>query len=231
MREWYVPMFRLSLAGLLALFGICLPARADFVFVTGADLVGSRTSSDPSELEAGGAWGLPNGFTVHWIIAVASAEGTLWSYHYWFSAPTGGVSHWVVEVSPSFRRSNILEYGLSSLEGPRTFGTGPENSNPNIPGSIFGAKWDPGEIWFLSDRAPIWGDFYARNGVAGDLGRNYAFNANFGWDPDIGTTDFSGWVPTPDTLSSVPEPASVVLLGITVAALGLAYKSRLRRRS
>ena len=52
----------------------------------------------------------------------------------------------------------------------------------------------------------------------------------FGGDLDmVAPANYSGLMPTPDALTRVLEPASVMLLGKVVAALGLGYRSRLAR--
>jgi hypothetical protein len=67
----------------------------------------------------------------------------------------------------------------------------------------------------------VWGDFYAKDGKQNNIDA-IAYNANFGTDPDGTTTDFSGWIATPDGGStSVPDASIMLLLGSAFIALGL----------
>ena len=169
-----------------------------------------------------------------------------------FATPDPEISHWILELSPSITANNYTDIirdvmlfdpdnptTTSSVvvEAPRTYSpSDPGNSNPGLPGDIYGLKFDTGtsaDLYgysFLSTRAPIWGDFYAKDGViptgGGDV---YMYNSAFGTDPTGATTDFSGWIPVPDTTNGTPapEPGTLLLLGAGLLALGL---RRSRRR-
>jgi hypothetical protein len=96
------------------------------------------------------------------------------------------------------------EFGdIDEIEGAVKFDTGAEGTN------VFS---------FISNRMPVWGDFYVKGGGGPQLSEltNTAFNAHCSTDPD----DF---IARPDTVV-IPEPAT---LGVVVAA-GLTL---LRRRA
>lgn len=142
-------------------------------------------------------------------------SGGLWTYEYSF---TGGddpdPSHVIIEVSDTFTLSNIKEGTTGGLDGPQIYNsTNQGSSNPGIPGDLWGIKWettgDPSVWTIVSDREPMWGDFYANGGRL-----EYAYNSGFGTDTTatIGSGNARGWVLVPDT-TTVPEPATMLLFG------------------
>jgi hypothetical protein len=103
------------------------------------------------------------------------------------------------------------------------------------PGDIFGIKWgtDNGPttlaITIITDRAPMWGDFYAKDGEYSGQ-KQYAYNSMFGSDTNapIGNGNNGGWVLVPDT-TVVPIPSAVWLLSSGLIGLvGLRRKFRER---
>ena len=182
-----------------------------------ATLIDSISTTDA--LTASGDW-LTDGFTVAWNIS-PNGDGT-WHYIYDFIQSDGtdlekDVSHFIIQVSENFT-SDDISGGLT----PDWYGESP--SNPGIPGSIWGIKVDSGgnSFSFDSTRAPMWGDFYAKDGEAstGDV-KNYVYNSDFGEevanannynaDNAIGIDQSPlHKILVPDT---IPEPATMLLLG------------------
>lgn len=182
---------------------------------------GSLTS--PSGVDATGYWA-DQGFRIEWMIQ-DQPDGS-WYYEYWLTDAAGNpwetaaVSHFTLEISPDATATDF--WGTDGLE----FGS--------FDGLESAMKLDYGATHysFYSNRAPVWGDFYAKDGVAGGLGWNEAYNAGFG-DPDPMDMPTDGSIGNkilrPDTSTTVvPEPGTMLLMGIGIAGAGVVR--RLRRK-
>jgi hypothetical protein len=153
-----------------------------------------------------------------------------WLYRYTFTVPEKAISNVLLETSQGINLLGGTTRG--GREGPGTFGDS-GGSAPGIPGTLFGLKFnttgDPLSFsWQVeTDRAPMWGDFYAKSGrirIDGEHFDVYAFNLNFGQDaPDyVQGVAVDGFAIVPNLTTggppAVPVPAAVWLLG---SALGL----------
>lgn len=152
-----------------------------------------------------------------------SESGGIWTYDYQWSTERKALSHIIFGVSETFTQANILA-GTTARWSLGWFGD-EGNSNPGIPDLIYGLKFggsDTDEDFrIVTDRAPMWGDFYAKDGRDGGADV-YAYNAAFGSDPIAYTAGSSpyGYALVPDTItSSVPEPGTFMLFGLGITTL------------
>lgn len=185
----------------------------------------NNTRSIGSGLVGGDTWS--SNFTLGWTITESSG---VYTYVYTFTTTGSGVSHAIIETSLNFLASDLLAGSGTAENGdPTNYGAGP--SNPGIPGVVFGMKFDESGDGFgqktvaltiKTTRVPIWGDVYAKGGSS-----SYIYNTGFGTDPMASTTDFTPWVPTPDTMQVIPLPAAA---WAGLALIGGLVVHRVRRR-
>jgi hypothetical protein len=212
------------------------PAYADTILVD-LDLYStdSRNSGDGGGIDATG-WG-DGGFQLSWNITHNEEEGT-YSYQYTITGLDGGdltneVAYWISELTPNVDWTGVFD-DLSYPVEVGNFSPEQGNSNPGLPGELFGIKFEDGtlEVSFVTPYAPEWGDFYARGGAYGEgTGRDreyaYAYNTGFGDMPDENTTDFTNWIAI-DGWHPVPEPSTLILLlssmGFLAGAAGFRKK-------
>lgn len=183
------------------------------------------------------AWGSdwPSATTsLYWQV---DQTGSIWHYKYILTVPGGDISHFILETSTGIvLGTDIYAYVLSGPINP----VGPQQwdnqggSNPNMPaGGVYGIKFDPAgdfKTWtieFDSNRRPVWGDFYAKDG-----GEESVVNSGFtggAFDPtayvtrDGTATDNK--LAVPDTV--VPEVPGIctLLLGLPLVIRKLRYRS------
>ncbi|HCO93564.1 MAG TPA: hypothetical protein DIU00_06375 [Phycisphaerales bacterium] len=170
--------------------------------------------------------------TLAWEIAFDSST-QLYSYTYYSNVLDKSPSHHIIEVSPEFQYGDFTDYTgyiggdeLAELRSNVTTNTtwGPSTSNPSMPGSIPGIKFDSKNeglsdiVTFTSNRVPVWGNYYTKGGVDAE-----AWNTGFDSDYSaVGAYDDSGmFIPRPDTVVPVPGAMLLGMLGMGVAGMKL----------
>ena len=184
---------------------LCLAAPAFSVPTYSGTLTSSYPDLD-SEILGSGAWVDPGVTVLDWTVTLN--EDTSWDYVYTLGVPLGAVSHFILEVSPTFTENDILETSgsFAKVELDTFY---PGSGNPNMPGDIYGIKFDEAfgttaTFQVRTYRSPVKGNFYAKDGNAGGT-INTAYNAGFGdASPDAIK------IMVPDTDTYVPEPSSLL---------------------
>ena len=212
-------------------WAICVSVLAGYA---SANLYEGSLAIDDSGLEGTGVWatgteGKKTYSTAAFSWEVSQNQDSSWHYAYQLDVGHKDVSHLIIGASDSFTGLDILnatgDFGSIEVD---TFGD-EGNSNPYIPGSLYGIKFDSTtgtsvDVSFDSSRIPVWGDFYAKGGKSkGGKGKgkgvyNAVWNAGFSAaNPTALASNGSllNHILVPDTAAGpVPEPAAMVFLGL-----------------
>lgn len=182
----------------------------------------------PSGVGGIGTWG--DDLKVEWWVEQQADNS--WFYKYHLTDTNGSplvkaISHWYVEVSPNVTENDFWGFGGAWSFVNETHGGTPfENALKLDYGDDDQIEWS-----FYSWKTPVWGDFYAKGGsTGGPAGQTlYAWNSTFG-DPDPqdpaadGSINFK--VLRPDSITTVPEPATLGLITLGLAGLALRRKRK-----
>lgn len=184
--------------------------------------VGAGNMTGSNDLVDFGTWA--NNASVDWTIT--NPLPGLWLYQYQFSEGGRDLSHVVLELTAGCGDDRQCVFEYTATPDIKTYGS---TTPPNhfMPAAIYGVKFNftgdsPYAFSFYSNRAPVWGNFYAQDGV-GDPA-TYAYNAGLLDLSSESTLDFVAR-PNGDLGDEVPEPAAIAL-----AAFGLTALVYARRR-
>lgn len=216
-------IFLVSLVGALIL---AVPVSAA-IWGSAADWSGSRSTSYSNQIIGTDGWD-SGGFSLSWNIT--KDENNIFDYTYTLNWTRKDPSHLIIQLSDDFQSENMHSstFGgdVNRAEGPDTFAPNNQgSSNPGLPDSIYGYKFEfgegltsPAEVKFTTDRAPVWHVFYAKDGTDNQADV-YAYSAAFLSDDymlDDSLTSAS-FIAAPN--SAVPIPAAVWLFGTGLLGL------------
>ena len=203
MRKLLFSIFALLVLSLLMAFHASAALWGEDASNSGELDYGIRTASD-GDIVASGEWA--NSFELEWNIT-ASEDGSQWTYSYDITADRKAISHFILEVTNDGQDFQILDGSSSPIIGPETWYA--DNSNPDMPNSIYGIKFDYGagdlEPWnvnytIVTNRAPVYGMFYGKDGMGSDgilTAWNYALQYDDSNDPNDFIIRPNGQVPIP----------------------------------
>ena len=198
-------------------------------------------------IEATGSWAY--GASLSWQVSQLSSG--LWEYTYHWSTFAKDLSHIIIETSSTFTEDNIFDLTTSTGVDVSVGTFGDEGkSNPYIPEDIYGIKLDltgdTTDFWatLVTDRAPVWADFYAKDGKD-KFGKwkvdVTAYNAGFTSDDEDPLVESNppsdgsvlNHILAPDTTTTpggteVPEPITILSMMAGVGAVGSYFSKRSR---
>lgn len=217
---------------------LIIVALVAFAYAPAAAITYTGSLSTPDGIVGSGSWA--SDFSITWNITSMNNGNDYWHYEYTFEMAKHATSHMILEVSANATMRDFFNITGVTTGDPQWYGPAP--SNPGIPGSIFGIKFDyggesPFTYSFDSYKTPTWGDFYTKDGVTGDV-FNYAYNTDFLMADPVapaqsgllsnGQGGYIYKILRPDTVSTIPEPSTLILLG--TALIGGGVVRRFRRK-
>jgi hypothetical protein len=196
----------------------------------------TNTITNLAGVEATGSWNPDSslGFTITSTVTQFVVNGSfVYEYDYSANVPAKNFSHIIIGVSKPeagetffFWQGTVSDHTtpLTPLQYPLNDNA---NNTPGLPAAgIYGISFPQtsttATFSFFSYNAPVWQDFYAKDGTDAHIDVT-AWNTGFGLAADIPFA--SNYIIGPDsvngTVPPVPVPPSVLLLGSGLVGLGL----------
>jgi hypothetical protein len=242
-----MPTFKKNLIVFLALAAVLLlplAAGATMVSVPLVDGTATNTITNLSGVVATGGWdpATGTGFSITSTVTqfVDQTGSIVYEYDYSVTVPRKNISHIIIGVSQppagtyyQFWQGTVDNHTTALTPNLYT-DTSNGQSNPNLPTppGLYGIKFPENStsasITFFSYNAPVWQDFYAKDGKDGGV-KVTAWNTGFG--ATNASPYASNYIIGPDSTGGgfvpVPVPPGVWLLGSGL--LGLGAWSRIRK--
>ena len=228
-------MRRIAILMMAAAVGMGLPSQALAITLD------SGSISYSGGISATDGW-QSTSTTLSWNI---TNPGGAFPYHYSYTwtAPTKGLSQFILEVSDGALASDFSNFSTTWASGmttlnPTTY-TAPWPGSPGLPDTIYGIKFSPTpdgsgntptsfSFSFDSTHRPEWGDFYAKDGKQQTpdgkidvIAYNIGFSAGGAGSGDDGGT----YLAVPGSVA-VPEPSSLILIGVGLLSAGLVGRKK-----
>ena len=199
------PIMKLPIMNILAALSLAtMPAHA---------VIYSGSLTSGAGLTGNGAWA--NDSSLSWTVSDEEQGCDGWNYSYNLTVAGKDISHAIIEVSDIFDQSNILGTGGGGIYTLDNYSPDDQGaSNPGMPSALRGIKIDViGDTkslsWsFCSDIAPVWGDFYAKDGKeeSGTV-EVYIYNTGFSDDDPlepVSDGSLNNHIIVPDSLPDPP---------------------------
>lgn len=216
------------------------------------------TAADMSNIVTSGQWA-QSGVSMNYSVVLDTTTNMfLYTYDFHVLGDTKAISHLVIEVSHDDTATLDVNEGfvvegldwantnLTQFKSPTVGWWDPSDpSNPDMLASIYGVKFDVADdltlteavIQFWSDRVPMEGDFYAKDGYTNKLAAwNTAQDSSIGplldveWEQGVATVT-GGKIPVPNSHTFGPPPApepscAMALAGMALVGLCLGLRRR-----
>ena len=192
------------------------------------DLTGNRTSDTGGGVYSTESWDT-GGFSIDWVIV--KTQDDHWLYTYEINTPDKYISHFLLEVTED---SAFTVYNTESGpdEAPRNYSE--SKLNPLMPNSMYGIKFGYGgsTVTYVleTDRAPVYGVFYAKNGKKNqDLMVSWSNALNYSDYKTNEALSINDFIVRPDsepnTPVNTPVPPTIILF-----ASGFLFLTGIRRK-
>jgi len=215
---------------LLAGAGVCM---------AGPTVYTGSLSVENGGLTAYGSWDSPS-TALSWMVDNVTTSGK-WHYSYSLFVNVKDISHMIIEASNGenpFTAANLfspVSYPAGWIKSIEIQNFSPDGSTPYMPEDLYGIKFDSEmdstviTVSFDSDRRPVWGDFYAKDGFTICDEWNVVYNTGFtigDFDPlaPAACGSFQNHLLVPD--SYIPAPGALILVSIGTAITGALRKRR-----